>query len=101
MFQDPNPSNCLVDSIHNSLIGPGLHDLDFSLLKNIPVMRISEDFKAQVRMEFFNVLHPNFASPNANRAIPNPDGSTIPFAGALNLTATTSRKIQFALKLYY
>jgi hypothetical protein len=90
----------LGDSIRNSLIGPGLHDLDFSLFKNIPVMRISEDFKAQVRMEFFNVLnHPNFASPNANRAILNPDGSTIPFAGALNLTATTSRKIQFALKL--
>jgi galactose mutarotase-like enzyme len=51
-------------------------------------------------MEFFNVLnHPNFNSPNDNHTILNPDGSAVPFAGALTLTTTTARQIQFALKL--
>jgi hypothetical protein len=64
------------------------------------VMKISEDFKAQFRMEFFNVLnHPSFKSPTNNLTILNPDGSIVPFAGALTLTSTTSRQIQFALKL--
>jgi hypothetical protein len=99
-FTAPNPVNRLGDSTRNSLIGPGLVNLDFSLFKNIPVMKISEDFKAQFRMEFFNVLnHTNFASPNDNHTVLNPDGSTVPFAGALTLTTTTARQIQFALKL--
>jgi hypothetical protein len=99
-FAAPNPVNRLGDSIRNSLIGPGLLDLDFSLSKNIPVTKISEAFKAQFRMEFFNVLnHTNFTSPNANHTILNADGSTVPFAGALNLTSTTSRQVQFALKV--
>ena len=29
----------------------------------------------------------------------NPDGTAIPFAGAIDLTNTTSRQIQLALKL--
>jgi len=99
-FTAPNPVNRLGDSTRNSLIGPGLVNLDFSLFKNIPVMKISEDFKAQFRMEFFNVLnHPTFKSPTNNLTILNPDGSMVPFAGALTLTSTTSRQIQFALKL--
>ena len=101
-FMAPNPSNRLGDSGRNSLVGPGLVNLDLSLFKNIPITRISETFKAQFRTEFFNVLnHANFASPNANRTLLNPDGSIVPFAGSLNLTTTTARQIQFALKLIW
>jgi hypothetical protein len=99
-FTAPNPANRLGNSTRNSLIGPGLVNLDFSLFKNIPMTKISESFKVQFRMEFFNVLnHPSFKSPTNNLTILNPDGSTVPFAGALTLTSTTSRQIQFALKL--
>jgi len=85
----------------NALIGPGLIDMDFSLFKNIPITRISESFKAQFRTEIFNAFNrPNFTAPNDNRAILNTDGSlngTSP--GGITLTNTTSRQIQFALKL--
>ena len=101
-FAAPNPSNRLGDSGRNSLIGPGLVAFDFSLFKDIPIQKISEACKAQFRMEMFNALnHSNFTSPNANRTILNPDGSMVPFAGALTLTSTTNRQIQFALKLFW
>jgi hypothetical protein len=99
-FTAPNPANRLGNSTRNSLTGPSLVNLDFSLFKNIPMTKISESFKAQFRMEFFNVLnHPSFKSPTINLTILNPDGSTVPFAGALTLTSTSTRQIQFALKL--
>lgn len=46
----------------NSLMGPGLNYLNFSVLKNTD---ITELVKLQFRLEFFNLFnHPNFASPN-------------------------------------
>jgi hypothetical protein len=99
-FIPPNPSTRLGNGGRNTLSGPGLVDLDFSLFKNIPIKKISDDFKVQFRAEFFNVLNrANFQSPNDNRTIMNPDGTAIPFAGAIDLTNTTSRQIQLALKL--
>jgi hypothetical protein len=96
-FQAPSISTRLGDAGRNSVIGPGLFDMDFSLFKNIP---IHEDFKAQFRAEFFNILNrPNFTSPNDNRTILNSDGSQAGSApGAITLMNTTSRQIQFALK---
>src|SRR6202021_1299408 len=48
----------------NILIGPGLTNLDFSIFKNNPVKRISENFNVQFRAEFFNILNrANFAVP--------------------------------------
>jgi len=99
-FAAPNPSNRLGTSGRNGLIGPGLIEMDFSLFKNIPIPRISESFKAQFRTEMFNVFNrPNFTSPNDNRVIMDSTGATIPNAGVFTLTNTTSRQIQFALKL--
>jgi hypothetical protein len=99
-FAAPNPSTRLGNAGRNTLTGPGLVGLDFSLFKNIPIKRISEDFKAQFRMEFFNVLNrANFQSPNDNRTILDEFGNIQPFAGAITQTNTTSRQIQFALKL--
>ena len=99
-FTAPNPSNRLGTSGRNSLIGPGLIDMDFSLFKNIPLPKISESFKAQFRTEMFNVFNrPNFTSPNDNRVIMDSTGATRSTAGVFTLTNTTSRQIQFALKL--
>jgi len=78
------------------LRGPGLTNLDLSLVKNTAV---SEKVTAQFRTEFFNALN------HTNLGIPNPivfsGGSINPSAGLITSTATTARQIQFALKLIF
>ena len=99
-FAVPNPITLRGNLGRNTLIGPGLVNLDFSLFKNIPITKISESFKAQFRTEVFNIFNrPNFTSPNDNRAIMDPTGQISGTAGVFTLTNTTSRQIQFALKL--
>ena len=76
--------------------GPGLFMLDSSLLKRV---RISEGLNLQFRTEAFDVLnHPNFSYPNE---VIFQGNDYSPTAGAINNTATTSRQIQFALKLLF
>jgi hypothetical protein len=86
----------------NILIGPGTSNLDFSVFKNNYIRRISENFNAQFRAEFFNILNrTNFAQPDTTKntdifdASGHPTGAT----GLITSTSTTSREIQFALKL--
>jgi hypothetical protein len=76
--------------------GPGLADLDTSLFKTFPV---TERTSLQFRAEFFNALnHANFGTPNATVF----SGATnSPSAGIITSTATTSRQIQFGLKLIF
>jgi hypothetical protein len=86
----------------NIVIGPGLSKLDFSVFKNNYVQRISESFNAQFRAEIFNIFNrANFASPTDNLAVFDQNGQAISTAGALTSTQTTSRQIQFALKLIW
>ena len=81
----------------NSLIGPGVSNLDFSVFKNNPVKRISESFNAQFRAEFFNILNrANFASPTQNLAVFDQTGLPVSSAGLITSTQTTSRQIQLA-----
>jgi hypothetical protein len=76
--------------------GPGLADVDVSLFKNTT---ISERVTLQFRAEFFNVLnHANFGTPNA---IVFSSGAVSSSAGLITSTATTSRQIQFGLKLIF
>jgi len=76
--------------------GPGLADLDLSLFKTT---RITERTNLQLRAEFFNALnHPNFGTPNATVF----SGTAFnPSAGLITSTTTTSRQIQFGLKLFF
>jgi hypothetical protein len=82
----------------NILQGPGLATLDFSLLKRFT---ISERVTLQFRSEFFNILN------HANLNTPNPvvytaaTGGASPTAGVITSTATTSRQVQFGLKLLW
>jgi Carboxypeptidase regulatory-like domain len=90
-----------------SLEGPGLLDLDASIIKNT---RVFERLNAQFRVEFFNILnHANFGLPAPN-VFANPGALAIDVpnavgnagdAGAVALTNTSSRQIQFALKLIF
>jgi hypothetical protein len=87
---------------HPSFWGPGLFDLDFSLFKVNYIRRISESFNIQLRTEFFNVLNrPSFQSPIDNNALFNNDGTPIGGAGAIDATTTSSREIQFGIKIIW
>ncbi len=82
----------------NSLNGPGLSELDLSLRKNTA---ISERVNLQFRSEFFNVLnHTNFGTPNTV-TYSSASATPSPTAGVITTTATTSRQIQFGLKLLF
>jgi hypothetical protein len=96
-------ANRLGNGGRNSITGPGLVNLDMSLFKNNYVKRISEQFNVQFRIEIFNILnHANFNPPTSNSQIFNGDGSTAGLApGLLDATATTSRQVQFALKVIW
>jgi hypothetical protein len=86
----------------NVVIGPGLSKLDVSVFKNNYVKRISENFNAQFRAEIFNILNrANFSSPTDNLAIFDQGGQPVSSGGLLTSTQTTSRQIQFALKLIW
>jgi len=99
-FAFPNPTNVLGNAGRNSITGPGLADFDFSLFKNIPIKRVSENFNIQFRAEMFNLLNrANFNSPTDNQTIFDGSGSLIPTAGTIDGTSNTSRQIQFAIKV--
>ena len=76
--------------------GPGLAEVDASLFKSTA---ITERTNLQFRAEFFNVLnHTNLGTPNATVFS---TGAISPTAGLITSTATTSRQIQFGLKLIF
>jgi outer membrane receptor protein involved in Fe transport len=86
----------------NIIPGPGTANLDFSLFKNNPIRRISETFSVQFRAEIFNILNrANFALPKEpnNTDIFDAVGNSNPTAGLITATTTSSRQIQFALKV--
>ena len=86
----------------NTLIGPGVSKLDASVFKNNRIRRISENFNVQFRAEFFNILnHANFASPTDNSTVFDQSGKLISSAGLITSTQTTSRQIQFAVKIIW
>jgi len=101
-----NPLTCinfLGNLGRNTVIGPGLLNLDFSVVKDNYIKKITESFNVQFRAEFFNVLNrTNFAPPAAgNLEALSATGSTPPGFGILTATQVPMRQIQFALKLIW
>jgi outer membrane receptor protein involved in Fe transport len=94
-------SNLAGNAGRNIIIGPGLINLDASLFKNNYIRAISENFNAQFRLEIFNLLNrANFAIPAlTSDNIFTASGGLDSNAGLLTATVTSSRQIQFALKL--
>jgi hypothetical protein len=82
----------------DTLNGPGLAELDLSALK---VTTIHERLKLQFRAELFNILNrANFGIPNS--VVFTAAGTTpSPTAGLIANTATTSRQVQFGVKLLW
>jgi hypothetical protein len=95
----------------NSLRGPTLANVDFSITKDTRVKFLGEAGNLEFRMETFNLFnHANFAtpevgvadSPNAAVVFPgNATASRLSSVGIIQRTSTTSRQIQFALKLIF
>lgn len=101
-FAVPNPITLRGNLGRNTLIGPGLVNLDSSFLKNNHIKRVSDTFNVQFRAELFNIVnHTNFAPPLDNRNIFDSTGTRIGNAGLITSTQTPSRQIQFALKLVW
>ncbi len=96
-FAMPPPNSGFYGNLgRDTLIGPGVASWDVSVLKDTP---IAERSRIQFRAEFFNVLnHANFNTPNA--VVFTPSGVS-PTAGVITSTSTTSRQIQFGLKLLW
>jgi hypothetical protein len=89
----------------NPLIGPGRAQWDFGLTKNTT---LTERLHLQFRGEAFNLLNRvNYAAPGqiansaANNTVFTRAGAPIPSATVITQTATTSRQIQFGLKLTF
>jgi hypothetical protein len=82
----------------NTLIGPGDATLDTSVLKTTA---LSEHISLQFRAEFFNIAnHANFGTPNTV-VFSSASAAPAPTAGVITATSTTSRQIQFGLKLLW
>jgi hypothetical protein len=87
----------------DTIIGPGLFNMDFSLFKNNPVPKISETFNLQFRAEFFNILNrTNFAPPPVgNLSVFDTKGQPISTMGQIVSTQHDNREIQLALKVIW
>jgi TonB dependent receptor len=98
-FAVPAQQNLIGNLGRNSILGPNLFDLDFSVFKNL---RITERISTQFRVEMFNVLnHPNFLPPLNNEAILNTGGTPPINAGVIDATSTDPRQIQFGMKINF
>ena len=102
-YYNPNafvvPPNGTYGNVGRDVLpGPGLATFDFSALKNF---RITEKVKLQFRSEFFNLLnHTNFSTPNPV-VFTSANSAPSSTAGVISATSTTSRQIQFGLKLLW
>jgi len=81
----------------NTLVGPGLSNVDASLFKDT---RLSERIVLEFRAEVFNLFnHTNFAEPNTT--VFQSNGSYSGSAGTITSTLTQQREIQLGLKLMW
>ncbi len=84
----------------NTLIGPGLVQIDLSIAKSFD---LTEGKSLQFRAESFNLPnHPNFAVPSGRTAFTSATGVPSPTAGLITSTVFhAGRQIQLGLKLTY
>ena len=79
------------------MIGPGLSNVDFSLLK---LTALTERTKLEFRAECFNLAnHANFGMPS--NSISSSSRAYAGSAGVITTTVTDNREIQLGLKLVF
>ena len=87
----------------DTIIGPGLAQVDLAVFKDTKVARISEAFRVQLRAEFFNLFnHALFGLPG-NSMFSSTAGAPNGSAGVISTLAgnTASRQLQFGLKFLF
>lgn len=98
----PQPLGFFGNLGRNTMVAPGVRDIDFSIAKNT---RITEGTSAQLRLDIFNLAnHTNFGFPNAALYVgQDPAGNVTPnpAAGQITSTVTTSRQIQLSAKFVF
>jgi hypothetical protein len=82
----------------NSLVGPGLVNLDFSAFKNTYV---TEKLNVQFRVEVFNIANRSNFLPPSSTDFFSSTGAPVATYGRLTAESTTAREIQFGLKLIF
>jgi hypothetical protein len=81
----------------NTLIGPGIASVNLALEKSFP---LNERVSATFRAEAFNITnHTNLGLPNM--APLTASGAPNPAAGSIIYTTTSSRQLQFALRINF
>jgi hypothetical protein len=81
----------------DTIIGPGVEDVDFALEK---VFKQTEKIRTTFRVETFNALnHTNLGLPNTSAL--TSAGAANPAAGRITYTTTSSRQIQFGLRINF
>ena len=95
-LQPPANSGFFGNATRDNLVGPGLATWDLSTIKNT---WLRESLSLQFRAEIFNLTNrANFNTPTLITFTPSGVSGT---AGAITSTSTTSRQVQFALKLLW
>jgi hypothetical protein len=117
------PAGFIGNESRDLLRGPGLNNVDFSVVKDTAVSKLGESGKIEFRAEFFDLFnHPNFALPGTsvlsgscpavagdpNGSIEGCSGTALTTAGVISSTITQAgalpagqRQIQFGLKLMF
>jgi hypothetical protein len=88
----------------NTVVGPGLINLDFSMIKDNHIRKLGEAFNIQFRAEMFNILNrANFSSvPTSNLEALDSTGAPVDGFGQLGAPLQVpNREIQFALKVVW
>jgi hypothetical protein len=93
----------LGDASRDMLRGPGLRTWDFSLNKDTALPFLGEAGRLEFRAEFFNILNrANFGLPNGTIFAANVSNKTpLSNAGQILYTNTTSRQVQFGVKIFF
>ncbi|MBI3939829.1 MAG: TonB-dependent receptor [Acidobacteria bacterium] len=94
------PAGFFGNAGRDTISGPGAASVDFSLVKSTAVKRVSEDLRVEFRAEVFNLFnHANFSVPDG--FVFNSNGTYRDAGSRIRSTVTTSRQIQFGLKIVF
>jgi Carboxypeptidase regulatory-like domain len=91
--------NLLGNGGRNEIYGPGLVNLDFSLVKDI---KIKEKTTIEFRGDIFNLFnHADFKPPVDNSVLFNSDGTLASNAGQLDATSEDAREVQLSVQFNF
>ena len=96
-------TNLMGNLPRNSIIGPGLFDVDMSFIKDNHISKFGENFNIEFRAELFNIFNrTNFPPPTDNLIPFDPLYGDQPSFGQIDQAPQVPmRQIQFALKIIF